>query len=152
MIRRCRSKHAFDALGKYQSLMSLMQAESNKSIIHKLTTEHPKWILISYFWGCSQVPSNWFSGKKHFFSPELLDAGWQRIADADCQSTFKDSDQSCQGVWDTSSTGYWRSGVWGPTKSICSCSVHDWLSNCERSATLNLCCAVAQLAISLLCS
>ena len=148
MIRRCRSKHAFDVSGKYQSLMSLIQAESN-DIIHKLTTD-PHFF---YFWGCSQSSFKLVFRKEALFPPpELLDAGWQRIADADCQSTFKDCDQSCQGVWDTSSTGYWRSGVWGPTKAIRACSLHDWLSNCERSATLNLCRAVAQLAISLLCS
>lgn len=48
MARRCRSKHASDVLGKYQSLMQLMQVESN-NIIQELTSEHPKCILIFYF-------------------------------------------------------------------------------------------------------
>lgn len=71
------------------------------------------------------------------------------MIDADCQSTIKDSDQSCQ---ETPHHQAIEDQVRGPTKNIHSRSLHDCLSNCSLSATLNLCRAVAQLVISLLCS
>lgn len=61
----------------------------------RATTEHPKCILIFYCWGIWDASrfiqtSSLEKTKKHFFS-DLLDAGRQRMVDANCQSTFKDS-------------------------------------------------------------
>lgn len=97
-------------------------ADAGRELQHYSGTKQSIQNCISERYGCSQVPSNRVSGKnmKHFFHL-MMQHGRESLMPE--LSTFKDLDQSCQEVWDTSSS---EDQVWGPTKNIHSCSLHDW--------------------------